>query len=67
VRGGQGADAVGVAGTRLTTDLEVERGEDSPRGRVDTKATRDFVGWLGFVAALCALISGPLSTDRRRG
>jgi hypothetical protein len=47
VRRGRGGDAVGVAGTRLTIDLEVERGEDSPRGRVDTKATRDFVVFNG--------------------
>jgi hypothetical protein len=57
-------DAVGMGGTRLTIDLDVERGEAlrGQVGRVDTEATRGFVGWLGLVAALDALISGSPST-----
>jgi hypothetical protein len=54
-----------VTGTRLTIDLHEHQGDDCLRGRVGragTNATRDFVGWLGLVAALDALISGPPST-----
>jgi hypothetical protein len=52
-----------VAGVRLTIDFD-ERGEAlrGRVGRVDTRATRDFVGWLGLVAALDALVSGPPAT-----
>jgi hypothetical protein len=57
---------------RLTIDLDVEQQGDCLRGRVgrvDTNATRDFVGWLGLMAALDALISRPPSTasTARRG
>jgi hypothetical protein len=60
-----------VTGTRLTIDLHEQQGDDCLRGRVgrvDTKATSDFVGWLGLMAALDALISSPPatgSTERR--
>lgn len=54
------AHALGVARADLTIHLEVEEEGDSLRGRVsrsDTKAIRDFVGWLGLVAALDGLIA----------
>jgi hypothetical protein len=48
-----------VDGTRLTLRVDVERDGDFPRGRVSDEAgaTRAFVGWLGLVATLDALIS----------
>jgi hypothetical protein len=61
-----------VAGTRLTIDLDGQRGEACRRGRVgrvDMKTTSDFIGWLGLVATRYALISGPpwTGSSARRG
>ena len=50
-----------MAGTRLTIHLDVEGEADSPRGRVRndyTGATKRFLGWLGLVSAVDALITG---------
>jgi hypothetical protein len=61
-----------VAGTRLTIDIDEHQGEGCRRGRVgrvDTKTTSGFVGWLGLVGARYALISGPpwTGSSARRG
>jgi hypothetical protein len=58
-----------VDGSHSTIRIDLERKGDSPQGRItdETGTTKSFVGWLGLVAALDALVSGTPPTEPVEG